>query len=190
MTLATDLYLRLSSEESLALGMPSLLGNLVETLGTVVAGLVEESPSLAKFFPAVDDIVKWDLIEGPIVASIGGYELGLDVVGLLNKPIIVEGEDENKLYLIVDLSLVRPGSDAPFVATIGISQVGGVWEEFVPSLETLYEYEAIENLNLWFEGFLRGGLLEHSFAPGAFEMDSDVLVDDFVDDIIVEAIKD
>jgi hypothetical protein len=190
MTLATDLYLRLSSEESLVTGMPSLLGGLVGSLSTVVAGLIEESPSLAKFFPAVDEIKSWDLTEGPVVANIGGYELGIDVVGVLNKPIVIEGEEENKLHLIVDFSLVRPGTDLPFVSTIGISQVGGLWEEFVPSIENVYNYETIDNLNLWFESFLRGGLLEHSFAPGAFEYEGDVLVDDFADDIIVEAIND
>jgi hypothetical protein len=184
MTLATDLYLRLSSEESLTLGMPGLLSGLVGSLGKVVAGLVEESPSLAKFFPAVDEIVNWDLLEGPVVATIGGYELGIDVVGILNKPIVIEGEEENKLYLIVDLSVVRQGTDIPFVSTIGISQVGGLWEEFVPSIENVYNYEAIESLELWFEGFLRGGLIEHSFAPGAFEYDGDVLVEDFADDIV------
>lgn len=187
MTLATDLYLRLSSEESLITGMPGLLGDLVGALGNVVAGLIDESPSLAKFFPAVDEIKNWNLLEGPAVAGIGGYELGIDVVGVLNKPIVIEGEEENKLYLIVDFSIVRPGTDVPFVSTIGISQVGGLWEEFVPSIESIYNYETIDNLNLWFEGFLRGGLLEHSFAPGAFEYEGDVLVEDFADEIIVDS---
>ena len=190
MTLATDLYLRLSTEESLAAGTPGALKGLVGSLSTVVENLIAESPSLAKFFPIPAEIASWDLTEGPIVSDIGGYEMTLELVGLLNKPSMLEIEDENKLHLIVDLSIVRAGSDVPFVSTLGISKIDGVWEEFIPSIENFYTYDVISNLGVWFEDFLRCGLIEHRYAPGAFETDSEELfLDDISDDVIVEVLN-
>ncbi|MBC7546105.1 MAG: hypothetical protein H7338_25535 [Candidatus Sericytochromatia bacterium] len=190
MTLATDLYLRLSGEEALISGMPGVLEGLVGTLGTVVSDLIAESPSLANFFPIPSDIAAWDLTDGPVIASIGGYNLSMELVGLLNKPnqLEAETEDENKLFLIVDVSIVRDASDVPFVSTIGIAKVDGVWEEFIPSVEAFYTYDAITNLHAWFEDFLRVGMLEHRFSPGPFEYDEDMLLEDIGDDITVEVI--
>lgn len=192
MTLATDLYLRLSEEDSFVSALPRVLGQITTAFGGVVARLIEESPSLAKFFPV--DLVSKDLSVEPVIFSIGGYHLSIEFVGLLNKPVIVEveGEEvENRLNAVVDFSVIRDGSDMPFVATLGLGKVDGVWEEYVPTIDGIDSYEVVDSLELWIESFLRAALIEHRFVPGAFDVDSELYVEDLdlVDgDITVDVI--
>lgn len=196
MTLATDLYLRLSEEESIVSNLAGSLGQVTTAFGNVVSRLVEESPSLSKFFPS--DLASQDLSVEPVTFSIGGYHLALEFVGLLNKPfngevggeLDSEVEVDNGLNLIVDMTVVRDGADVPFVATIGLPKVGGQWEEYIPTLEGSYEYETIGNLETWIESFLHASLIEFRYVPGSFDVDSDLLIDELIDgDMVIDTLN-
>lgn len=179
MTLATDLYYRLSKEESFLNGASEALKGFTGSLTKVFDRLVEESPSLKNFFPASDEIAGWDLSGEAVMFNVGGYHFVIESLGLLNAPI--EAEDENRLYLMVDVIAARENADLPLIATLGLTDVKGEWVEFIPDSIESVSAHAIASLEEWFEGFLRVALLEHSYLPGGFLLDEEVEFD--LDDV-------
>lgn len=172
MTLATDLFLRLSKEETFLNGAEGALKGFSGALLNVFEGLAKESPSLKKFFPIADEIGGWNLCEDAITFNVGGYHFVIESLGLLNAPI--EDEDENRLYMMVDVIAARENADLPLIATLGLPDVNGRWVEFVPETFESVVAQEVASLEEWFEGFIRAAIVEHKYLPGSFAIDEEV----------------
>lgn len=182
MTLATDLFLRLSKEEAFLNGAEGALKGFTGALSNVFDSLVKESPSLKNFFPAGDEIAGWNLAEDAVTFNVGGYHFVIESLGLLNAPI--EEDDENRLFLMIDVIAARENADLPLIATLGLSDPGAKWVEFLPETFESVVAQEVASLEEWFEGFIRAAILEHKYLPGSFGMDEEELVDfDLIEDV-------